>query len=453
MIALKKNERIALTVTDCTLSGSGVGHADGMAVLVPATAVGDEITAHIVKVKKTYAFGKAVEIHRASPDRIVPDCAAFPRCGGCLFRHITYKAELRLKENQVRENLRRIGQYAGPVEPIVPSPKVDGYRNKAQYPLAASDGKVQIGFFAPRSHRVIDCRDCRLQPPSFRAVLDVFDTWIQTYHIPVYDEQTGHGLLRHIYIRQGEHTRQMLVCVVATKMKLPHADALCDALQAAEPQIKTVVLNVNPDDTNVILGRQCIPLRGDGTIEDVLCGLSVRLNALSFYQVNTLQAEAIYRKASQLAAPEGETVLDLYCGAGTIGLSMADRAKEIIGVEIIPEAVEDARYNAARNGIGNARFLCADAAEAAATLEGEGVRPGVVLVDPPRKGCAPELIGTILRFAPDRIVYVSCDSATLARDVALLQTGGYTVQTAAPFDMFPRTGHVETVCFLQRQKE
>ena len=447
---MKKNERVALTVTDCTLAGSGVGHVDGMAVLVPATAVGDEITAHIVKVKKTYAFGKAVEIRRASPDRIAPDCEAFPRCGGCLFRHMTYAAELRLKENQVRENLRRIGGYAGQVEPIVPSPKVDAYRNKAQYPLAMAQGKVQIGFFAPRSHRVIDCRDCRLQPPSFRAVLDVFDTWIQTYKIPVYDEQTCRGLLRHIYIRQGEHSGEMLVCVVAREDKLPYADALCEALRSAVPQIKTIVLNVNPDDTNVILGRTCVPLSGDGTIEDTLCGLCVRLNALSFYQVNTLQAEAIYRKAAELAAPDGETLLDLYCGAGTIGLSMASRAKTVIGVEIIPEAVEDARYNAERNGIGNARFLCADAAEAAETLAREGIRPTVVLVDPPRKGCAPELIDTILRLSPKRIVYVSCDSATLARDVALLQAGGYAVQTAAPFDMFPRTGHVETVVLLSR---
>ena len=449
---MKKNERIALTVTDCTLTGSGVGHADGMAVLVPATAVGDEITAHIVKVKKTYAFGKAVEIRRASPDRIVPDCPAFPRCGGCLFRHMTYAAELRLKENQVRENLRRIGGYTGSVEPIIPSPKVDGYRNKAQYPLAMTDGKAQIGFYAPRSHRVIDCRDCRLQPASFRTVLDVFDTWIGTFRVPVYDEQSGQGLLRHLDIRQGEHTKEMLVCVVATEAKLPHADALCDALQAALPQLKTVVLNVNPDDTNVILGRECIPLRGDGTIMDTLCGLHIRLSAPSFYQVNTLQAESLYRKAAELAAPEGETVLDLYCGAGTIGLSMADRAKAVIGVEIVPEAVEDARQNAVRNAIGNARFLCADAAEAAETLAREGIRPGVVLVDPPRKGCAPELLQTILRLSPKRIVYVSCDSATLARDTALLRQGGYAVQTAVPFDMFPRTGHVETVLLMSRVK-
>ncbi|MBQ7542965.1 MAG: 23S rRNA (uracil(1939)-C(5))-methyltransferase RlmD [Clostridia bacterium] len=449
-MGLKKNERIVLSVTDCTLAGSGVGHVDGMAVLTPATAVGDEITAHILKVKKTCAFAKAVEIRRASPDRIVPDCPAFPKCGGCLFRHITYAAELRLKENQVRENLRRIGHYTGPVEPIVPSPRVDGYRNKAQYPLSVQDGALQIGFYAPRSHRVIDCRGCRLQPASFKTVLDVFEEWINRYSVPVYDEQTKKGLLRHIYIRQGEHTKEMLVCAVATRAELPHADALCRALRDALPQLKTVVLNLNPDDTNVILGKTCVPLFGDGTIEDVLCGLRVRLSAPSFYQVNTLQAEALYRKAAELAAPDGETVLDLYCGAGTIGLSMADRAKEIIGVEIVPEAVDDAVHNAERNGIGNARFLCADAADAAAQLEKEGVRPAVVLLDPPRKGCAGELLETVFRLSPDRLVYISCDSATLSRDVDLLQKGGYAVRTAVPFDMFPRTGHVESVVKLTR---
>ena len=449
---MKKNDILELTVTDCTLSGSGVAHADGMAVLIPASAVGDTAKVQILKVKKTYAYGKIRELCVPSPDRIAPDCGAFPRCGGCLFRHMTYEAELRLKENQVRENLRRIGGYDGVVEPIVASPKVDGYRNKAQFPVQQTADGAAVGFFAPRSHRVIPCADCRLQPEPFAQILHVFQSWIETYSIPIYDEQTHTGDLRHIYIRRGEHSGEVLVCPVARTAKLPHTDALCDALLRAVPEIRSVVLNVQPDRTNVILGEKCIPLVGDGTIGDTLCGVSLRLSALSFYQVNTLQAENLYRKAAQYAEPAGETVLDLYCGAGTIGLSMAQDAKEIIGVEIVPEAVRDAKENAARNGIGNARFLCADAAEAAETLRSEGVRPGVILVDPPRKGCAPELIETIFRFSPKRLVYISCDSATLARDVALLQKGGYTVQTAAPFDMFPRTGHVETCVLLVHQK-
>ena len=449
---MKKNEQIPLSVTDVTLSGSGVGHADGMAVLVPATAVGDEITAQIVKVKKTYAYAIVREIRKPSADRIEPDCPAFPKCGGCLFRHMTYGAELRLKENQVRENLRRIGHYTGTVEPIVPSPKVDGYRNKAQFPLSMRDGKLSVGFFAPRSHRVIDCRACRLQPPVFEKILRTAAEWIETNAIPVYDETTRRGLLRHIYIRSGERTGEILVCIVASSEDVPHTQALYDALLREVPQIRSVVLNVNPDDTNVILGKTCVPLLGDGYLEDVLCGLRFRLSALSFYQVNALQAEQLYGKAAEYAEPDGKTVLDLYCGAGTIGLSMARRAKEVIGVEIVPEAIRDAKENARRNGIENARFLCADAAEAAERLLSEGVYPDVIVVDPPRKGCAPELLETVLRFAPERLVYISCDSATLARDVDLLQQGGYAVQNATPFDMFPRTGHVETVALLTREK-
>ncbi len=448
---MKKNDLLDLTVTDCTLSGSGVAHADGMAVLIPAAAVGDRAKVQILKVKKTYAYGKIREILSPSPDRIAPDCAAFPRCGGCLFRHITYAAELRLKENQVRENLRRIGGYEGSVEPIVPSPKVDGCRNKAQFPVQRTADGVVMGFFAPRSHRVVPCEGCRLQPDVFADVLRVFREWIETHDISIYNEETGRGDLRHIYIRRGEHSGEMLVCPVSRTAKLPHTDALCEMLLRDVPDVRTVVLNVQPKNTNVILGERCIPLVGDGTIADTLCGLSLRLSALSFYQVNTLQTENLYRKAAQYAAPAGEIVLDLYCGAGTIGLSTAREAKQIIGVEIVPEAVRDARENAARNGIENARFLCADAAEAAKQLLAEGIHPDVVLVDPPRKGCAPELIETIFQFAPKRLVYISCDSATLARDVALLQQGGYAVQAAAPFDMFPRTGHVECVTLMTRK--
>ena len=445
---MKKNDRIHMTITDCTLSGSGVGHADGMAVLVPAAAVGDAAEVQIVKVNKTFAFGRLVSIMTPSPDRIENDCPAFPQCGGCLFRHISYDAELRLKEKQVRENMRRIGHYDGEVQSITPSPQTDGYRNKAQFPLAVQKGKICIGFFAPRSHRVVDCRNCRLQPTDFADVLSVFDKWITTYQIPVYDETTGKGLLRHVYIREGVQTGELLICAVSKAKNLPHTDALCRALCDAVPRIRSVVLNVNPDDTNVILGKTCIPLFGDCVIEDELCGLRFRLSPLSFYQVNAPQAENLYRKAAEFAEPKGKTVLDLYCGTGTIGLTMAKDAQEIIGVEIVPDAVRDAEANAARNGITNARFLCADAAQAAAKLQSEGIRPDVILVDPPRKGCAPDLLETILHMAPDTLVYISCDSATLARDCAILQDGGYTVDAVAPFDMFPRTGHVETVVRL-----
>lgn len=448
---MKKNEIYTLHVTDCTLQGSGVGHIDGMAVFVPASAVGDVLTVQILKVQKNCAYAKIREILTPSPERIASDCAVFPRCGGCLFRHMRYEAELSLKAHQVQENLRRIGHYDGQTEPIVPSPQTDGYRNKAQYPLAMQDGNLSVGFYALRSHRVMDCRNCQLQPAVFSDILSVFDAWIAAHSIPVYDEKTRKGMLRHIYIRRGEQSGQILVCAVSTTAKLPHTEALCKMLLEQVDGIRTIVLNVNPDDTNVILGAKCIPLYGDGYMEDTLCGLRFRLSALSFYQVNARQAENLYRKAADLAQPEGKTVLDLYCGAGTIGLTMANRAKQIIGVEIVPEAIEDAKYNAAKNGITNARFLCADAADAAKQLREEGIHPDVILVDPPRKGCSQALIETIFDFSPERLVYVSCDSATLARDCALLQKGGYQIETATPFDMFPRTGHVETVCLLTQK--
>lgn len=447
---MKKNDLLPLTITDVALTGSGVGHIDGMAVFVPASAVGDELTVQILKVKSKYAYARIHTIHKPSEWRNEPDCPVFPKCGGCLFRHMTYEAELQLKEHQVQQNMARIGHYNGEISPITGSPVVDGYRNKAQYPLSLQNGKLSIGFFAPRSHRVMDCRSCKLQPAVFEEILRVFDAWILENKISVYNELTGKGLIRHIYIREASQTSQILVCIVATAAKLPHSDALCTALTNAVPSVKSIVLNVNADDTNVILGKKCIPLFGDGYIEDILCGKRFRLNALSFYQVNRTQAENLYRKAAEYAEPDGEVVLDLYCGAGTIGLSMADKAKEIIGVEIVPEAIEDAKYNAQLNDVHNARFLCADAAEAAVKLEQEGIKPGVILVDPPRKGCSPELLDTIFRFAPKRLVYVSCDSATLARDVAILQEGGYKVEQVAPFDMFPRTGHVETVVLMSK---
>ena len=333
---MKKNEIVRLTVEDCTLSGSGVGHADGMAVFIPACAVGDDADVQILKANKTCAFGKIRTLHTPSADRIENDCPAFPRCGGCLFRHVAYDAELRLKENQVRENLRRIGHYDGGVQPIVPSPQTDGYRNKAQYPLAWENGRLSVGFYAPRSHRVIDCRDCRLQPPEFGTILSVFNAWVRTYGVPIYDETTGKGLLRHIYIRKGVRTDELLVCAVSKTKHLPHTDALCCALLDASKCIRSIVLNVNPDDTNVILGKTCLPLYGDGVIEDELCGLRFRLSPLSFYQVNAPQAENLYRKAAEFAAPAGKTILDLYCGTGTIGLTMAREAKQVIGVEIVP---------------------------------------------------------------------------------------------------------------------
>lgn len=450
---LKKNDKIPLSITAVTMKGSGIGHYNGMAVFVPNTVTGDEITAHIVKVKSNYAFARLSELLAASPERIDSDCPVFAQCGGCAFRHINYKAELEIKQNHVQDALLRIGHIDIEPEPILGAPIPERYRNKAQYPLEKIGDALKIGFYASHSHRVINCRDCRLQPAAFEGILEVFDRWILKYNISVYDEDTHTGLLRHIYIRQAQKTKEMMVCAVMNGNELPHAQELTAELLGKQSNIKSIVVNSNNADTNVILGKQTETLWGQDFITDELCGLKFQISPLSFYQVNPQAAEIIYKKAADFAALTGkETVLDLYCGAGTIGLTMAATAKEVIGVEAVPASVADAKINAKINKIENARFLCADAAEAAQILEQEGTKPDVVVLDPPRKGCSADLLATIAKMEPERIVYVSCDPATLARDCAILGELGYGVRKVAPVDMFPRTGHVECVVLMSKVK-
>lgn len=448
---LKKNDRVALTIDAATIDGSGIGRADGMAVFVPAAAIGDEVTAHILKVKKQYAFAKIEAVQTPSPDRIPSACPVFPRCGGCAFQHISYAAECRIKAQHVADCLHRIGGVTPDLRPLVAAPATEHYRNKAQFPLAQRDGQVLIGFYAPHSHRVVHCPDCRLQPPEFAPLLAIIDRWIRENGVSIYDETTHSGLLRHVYLRKGEATGELMVCLVANGKRLPQEAALTDALRG-QPGVVSILLNVNTADTNVILGQQTRTLWGADAIEDRLCGRTFRISPLSFYQVNRTQAERLYGIAADYAALTGrETLLDLYCGTGTIGLTMAHRVQRLIGVEVVPEAVADAKRNAARNGITNAEFFCGDAAEAAGALRARGLRPDVIILDPPRKGCAPEMIAQATAFAPDRIVYVSCDPATLARDCAAFAGYGYAAVSATPVDLFPRTGHVETVCLLTRE--
>ena len=452
---LKKNDEITLDVAALTSQGSGVGHFDGFAVFVEGAAVGDRLTVHIIKVKASYAVGFIKKILRPSPDRVEPACPVFERCGGCAFQHIGYEAECVYKRKRVEDALQRIGGFDIAIDEILTTPHTLHYRNKGQYPLAlGSDGKTRVGFYAKRSHRVVDCRDCALQPPEFAALLNVIVRWAAESGVTVYDEETGRGLLRHIYLRKGFSTGDVMVCLVATEQSLPRTDVLTDALRRENPNIKSIVLNVNAARTNVVLGQECITLWGDDFITDTLCGLTFRLSPLSFFQVNPAGAELLYRKAAEFAALTGEeTVLDLYCGTGTIGLSMAAKAKQIIGVEIIPQAIENAKENAARNGISNAEFFCDDAGGAAKRLQESGIRPDVVVLDPPRKGCSEETLRAVAGMEPQRVVYVSCDPATLARDCKLLRDLGYELQQAVAVDMFPRTVHVETVCLLCRQKK
>lgn len=449
--AMKKNDTVKIEITGMSHEGVGIGRADNMAVFVRGSAVGDTVKAIIIKVAKSYAVGKLTEVLIASPHRIENDCPAFPRCGGCVYRHISYESEADIKRQRVADCLKRIGG----VDFMPRATQVGeqgGYRNKAQYPVG-DDGKgLLVGFYANHSHRIIACDGCALQPAIFSSVVNCIKDFMAKHSISAYDEKSGKGLVRHIYIRQGAVSKEMMVCIVINGHSLPHCDQLVsDLTSVVGDSLKTVVLNINTADTNVIMSTNCKPIYGDGYITDCLCGIKVRLNALSFYQVNHAMAQRLYNQAAEFAG-EGGTLVDLYCGAGTIGLSMAKQFDKVIGVEVIPEAVEDAKFNAAANGIENARFICGDAYDAAKQLANEGIKADVVIVDPPRKGLEDGLPRHIAEnMAPERVVYVSCDPATMARDVKTFDEWGYKLTEAVPFDLFPRTAHVENCILLCRE--
>ena len=453
---LQKNQILTLRIERLSSDGSGVAHsADGEAVFVPGTAPGDEARVRIVKDCGRYAFGILDELLTLSPDRIPVDCPVAGPCGGCSLRHLDYAAELRAKQESVLDAFRRIGGLEVPVLDILPSPDVDRYRNKVQFPVGVDKNGVPcIGFYAGRTHRIVPCPDCKLQPSVLNEIGNALCAFFAQQGIRPYDEQSGKGLVRHIFLRRGAHSGQIMVCLVCTRAKLPHAEQLCTALRGQFPAISTILLNVNAKNTNVILGSENHILYGPGYIEDTLCGVPVRLGPLSFYQVNTLAAERLYGIAAQYAqlTPD-DTLLDLYCGMGTIGLSMAEQCRELIGVEIVPEAIESAKANAARMGeavAAKSRFFCADAGQAATQLAAEGLHPDIVMLDPPRKGCDEATLSAVVRMVPRRVVYVSCNPATAARDAAWLEQNGYHAEKVQPVDLFPRTKHVEAVLLLTK---
>lgn len=451
----KKNETLELEITGVTTEGFGVGRCQGQAIFVPLTAPGDRAEVKILKPLKNYAYGKLQKLLFPSPHRVEPDCPVFAKCGGCCFRHIGYQAELEWKERRVQDALTRIGGLPEPqLEPILPSKSRIGYRNKALLPLGVdTKGQLQMGYYAPNSHRIIDCSECRLHPPEFSDAMAAFRDWAQRYGDPVYDEATHSGRMRRLYLRKAESTGEILVCVVVNGNGLHHERELLEAMKASLPGLASLQINSQREKTNVALGKRCRVIYGKGSIEDRLCGLFFQISPLSFYQVNRSQAQVLYEKAAEYAALTGkETLLDLYCGTGTIGLSLVHKAKKVIGVEIVPEAVENAKENAEINNIVNAEFLCAEASQAATLLAKRGEKPDVVILDPPRKGCGPELVKTVAAFSPQRVVYVSCDPATLARDIKEFTGLGYELRKACPVDMFPATAHVETVALLCHKK-
>ena len=450
---LNKSQFYEAEITDYTAEGQGVCHVEGCAVFVPGAILGERYRLKLTKAAKTWAAGRIEEILEKSPHRIPRACPQGKRCGGCDFWHMDYEAELSLKAARVRDALNRLGGENLETVPILGSETQTCYRNKAQYPVAMEEGgKAVAGFFQAGTHRVIPVDRCAILPPEMDRVKDAVLSFMNTYRVPAYDEITGKGLVRHIYVRKAFGTGQLLCCLVANGDKLPRERELIEILRHRVPELTTLVLSENRKKGNTVLGDRFRTLFGPGYLEDILCGHRFRLSPRSFYQVNRDQAERLYETAMELAElSKTDTALDLYCGAGTITLTLAPRVDHVIGVEIVEAAVQDARDNADRNGIQNAEFFCADAGQAAQELERRGLRPDVVTVDPPRKGLSPEVIDAVDKMDPRRLVYISCDPATLARDVALFKEKGFALRAVRALDLFPRCAHVETVVLLSRE--
>ena len=483
---LKKDDQVTIEIEDIGTDGAGIGKADGYTLFVKDAVIGDIIKAKVIKAKKTYGYARLMEIITPSKDRVEPVCPVARQCGGCQIQQMSYSAQLKYKQKLVRDNLARIGGITDcEVLPVIGMENPFNYRNKAQYPVGRNkDGKVVIGFYAGRTHSIVDYTQCAIGAPENAQILEKIRIFINENNISVYDEQSHKGLIRHILIRTGKHTGQIMVCLIINGKTLPHADKLADCLKDISG-MSSIMININKERTNVILGSECSVIWGNSYIEDSICGIMFRISPLSFFQVNPVQTEKLYRKALEYAELTGnETVWDLYCGIGTISLLMATKARKVYGVEIVPQAIEDAKNNALRNSLNNVEFFVGKAEEVVPRIYDEDMKkaenepvdskenskensglpdsasdesvmrinPDVVVVDPPRKGCDETLLDTIVKMNPKRIVYVSCDSATLARDLKYLAANGYKIARVQPVDQFAHTVHVETVVLLSHKK-
>ena len=475
---MEKNEEFEVTITDMTEEGLGVGKTfdarsssdAGFPWFVKDAVIGDRVISAATKVKKSYGFARLVKILEASSDRVPARCPIARACGGCQLEELSYEAQLKFKADKVLSCLTRIGGFSPEsfvFEPVIGMENPWRYRNKAQYPVAKDrNGHAAAGFYAGHTHSVIPCSDCMIGSERNKEILSTVLAYMKKCHVEPYDEVSGKGTVRHVLIRESRAFGDVMVCLVINADRLKESDVLVSMLAAACPFVSTVSLCINKENTNVILGEKVITLSGSGYIEDTIGDVRFRISPQSFFQVNPVQVEKLYGKALSYAGLHGsETVWDLYCGVGTISLFLAKHAGKVFGVEIVPQAIENAKENAALNGIENAYFEAGKAEEVtprwlSGHLPGEAVFPGaseelshpdVICVDPPRKGCDPVCIDTILKAAPDRVVYVSCDPATLARDCKLLSEGGYRLEKACPVDLFPQTIHVETVCLMSRK--
>ena len=451
----RKNDIVTLKIEDCGIDGEGIGKADGFTVFVKDAVIGDTVRAKIMKAKKNYGYGRLEEIITPSPDRVEPKCQFARQCGGCQLQTLSYEKQLEFKTSKVRGHLERIGGFIDiPMEKILGMEQPFHYRNKAQFPVGKSkDGRIITGFYAGRTHSIIENRDCALGVTRNKEVLDRVIAHMEKFHIQPYDENTGKGLVRHVLIRYGFFTDEMMVCLIINGEKLPGEEALVKSLRQI-PETVSVMVNVNKKRNNVILGEKVRLLWGQPYITDKIGEISYQISPLSFFQVNPYQTGRLYGKALEYAQLSGnETVWDLYCGIGTISLFLAQKAKMVRGVEIIPAAIENAKENARLNGFANTEFFVGKAEEVLPEqFARTGERADVIVVDPPRKGCDETLLSTIIKMQPDRVVYVSCDSATLARDLKYLCERGYELKKVCPVDMFPNTVSVETVVLLSHKK-
>ncbi len=456
---LKKNDIYELEITSVTNLGFGVARHGGIVIFVADAVTGDRVTARIIKTASSYAVGRVENYIVRSSLRDMSRCDVKP-CHSCAYKSLSYEEEKRIKANDVKESFIKAGLNEVNVAPLIPSPKLKEYRNKAQYPISKDkNGEYAIGFYAPKSHRVTEARTCPLAPKIFSDIIELLASFFKKYDLSVYDETTGKGLLRHIYLRRGEVSREVLITLVINGDSLPHSEELSKALTDKFSDVVGVLANVNKSNTNVILGDRFITLKGRDFIYDTLCGVRLKITAPSFYQVNHSAAELLYTKAKELLKPrKSDTLLDLYCGAGSIGLSMAHEVSELIGIEIIDSAVKCARENAEANGIENAKFYTGDAKDTEKLLDtaetslGRRIAPTAVILDPPRAGCDKRLVEYVANLSPERIVYISCNPETLARDCALFKTLGYKTCEVTPVDLFPATGHVEAVLLLTKEK-
>lgn len=446
---LRKNQILRVTIDAYASDASGICHVDGFAVFVPGTIVGEEWEIRILKAQKSCAYARGEKLLLPSPDRVEPGCPVYGRCGGCDCRHMSYEEELRFKLTKVNDALQRIGKQTVLAQSIVGSEQIEAYRNKGILAVGTADGRAVSGFYRERSHQIIPVERCFIQDELTHRAASSLTDFMNANGIAAYDERDGSGIVRHVYCRRAVHGEDRLLCIVAKKGFGTKTQALVDLLRTACPALTGIVLNVNKTEGNTILAGDFHTLWGKGSIRDTLLGLAFDIAPQAFFQVNPPQAERLYGKALEYAALTGEDLaFDLYCGAGTISLCLAREAGRVIGAEIVAEAVENAKANAALNGINNAEFICADAGEAARILAGRGLRPKVVVVDPPRKGMQEDAVTAVAAMKPERIVYVSCDPSTLARDILRLNDYGYTLSAATAYDLFPRTKHVETVCLL-----